>query len=215
MPFASSWKGRESRGAGTARTPLSMFSTMEICIHWNSNSTLASVVLRSSRLCLSSDPASIRSNLKAFTSPARFCTFRSSRSARAALWSMLNSRTSLCLNLMSTSPSTCEYLRNDTSEAQVSNHSERILCVAVVPETKRLYAWDVRKTMRKPTKKLKPAQGWDCLRMLSSFERISHWNLLMLNLMAAVRRAHGSARRSAAGKTLPRILHRFARPMLE
>eukprot|EP00416_Gambierdiscus_australes_P003691 CAMPEP_0171129400 /NCGR_PEP_ID=MMETSP0766_2-20121228/118892_1 /TAXON_ID=439317 /ORGANISM="Gambierdiscus australes, Strain CAWD 149" /LENGTH=50 /DNA_ID=CAMNT_0011592597 /DNA_START=107 /DNA_END=255 /DNA_ORIENTATION=+ len=45
MPFASSWKARDSIGGGMESTCVLRLSTTSCWIHWKTNSTLASLNL--------------------------------------------------------------------------------------------------------------------------------------------------------------------------
>mmetsp|Transcript_39448 Transcript_39448/g.88954 ORF Transcript_39448/g.88954 Transcript_39448/m.88954 type:complete len:220 (+) Transcript_39448:604-1263(+) len=210
MPFASSWKDRERIGGGMLRTPDSMFSTMRNWIHENSSSTLQSDCLMVFRLSLSMPAGSMSLKLKAWMSSiASRSALTSSSSARAAAWSMLTRRTSVFLNLIILSCGALECLQNAMRALHASNHSARIWWVAVQPSQKRLYACEVRKTMRNPTKKLKPLHACVWLRMLSFCRMKSRYPRSIKNFISAASTAQGNAIREEAGKTLPLIWKSF------
>mmetsp|Transcript_5606 Transcript_5606/g.16223 ORF Transcript_5606/g.16223 Transcript_5606/m.16223 type:complete len:226 (+) Transcript_5606:1006-1683(+) len=211
IPLAISWKARDRIGGGMLRTPLCMFRTIKSWIHSNSSSTLASEVRSVSRLSASMPWGSISSYVKAVMSSSWPELLRSSRSASAEAWSMLKSRTSVCLKYKICSRSALECSQKATMALHASNHSARIVCVLVHPSQKRLYAWDVLKTMRKPTKKLNPLQACVSLSMLYSPCMKVMWPSLMSHRIPAATSPHGKAVAHEAGKTLPFIWKSFSK----
>mmetsp|Transcript_36734 Transcript_36734/g.110885 ORF Transcript_36734/g.110885 Transcript_36734/m.110885 type:complete len:206 (+) Transcript_36734:1109-1726(+) len=203
MPLAISWKARDKMGAGMLSTPEEMFSTISSWIHSKINSTLDSEFLIVSRLSSSIPSASISSNLKALTSAMCDLLLRSSNSAKAEAWSMLKSRTSLCLKLMIKDESAWECAQKETKALQASNHSARIWCVDVAPSQKRLYACDVRNMTRNPTKTLKLFQAALFFKNVISSSGRSIMPRSVSSFKAAAQHAAGKATMHANGKTLP------------
>mmetsp|Transcript_75904 Transcript_75904/g.232329 ORF Transcript_75904/g.232329 Transcript_75904/m.232329 type:complete len:281 (-) Transcript_75904:97-939(-) len=207
MPFAISWKARERMGGGMLNTPVSMFSTMRNWIQEKSNSTLQCEVFTASKLSSSKPSGSIKSKENAVMSSMPSTSwFNSSSSANAAAWSMLNSRMRICLKRITFHSGSLEYLQNATRALHASNHSARIWWVAVQPSQNLLYACDVRKTMRKPTRNENPDQAWLSSRIESTSSRVGMYPWLIEYLSTPVSTAQGTAMHMDWGKTLPLII---------
>mmetsp|Transcript_69421 Transcript_69421/g.187669 ORF Transcript_69421/g.187669 Transcript_69421/m.187669 type:complete len:204 (+) Transcript_69421:1451-2062(+) len=129
----------------------------------------------------------------------------SSISASAAAWSMLKRRTTVCWKMRMLSCPALECLQNATSALQASNHSARIWWVEVQPSQKRAYAWEVRNTMRNPTRNMNPLHVAVSRKMLSvSPSPIACSSpRSMYHFKPNVAAAHGDATKKAKGKTLP------------
>jgi len=124
----------------------------------------------------------------------------SSRSANAQACIMLTSVTKSCLRLFTSGPSASECLQNAMRELAASYHSAAILRVDVQPSQKRVYAWDVLKTTKKPTRKVKLLHIWAFSRTPSSMNSVLN---VGTNFITDAMAEHGSAIFDACRSTLP------------
>mmetsp|Transcript_32368 Transcript_32368/g.92878 ORF Transcript_32368/g.92878 Transcript_32368/m.92878 type:complete len:235 (-) Transcript_32368:74-778(-) len=220
MPLLSSWKTRERIGGGTERTPVLMLWTKSCWIHWNTNSTRELDAFRASRVSSLIPLRSITSSFIALVS-ASSLALQSSISAKARACSMLNIRAMMWTKPCFVFSSAVECFMKATMLLQASNHLARRLWVELQPSQKRAYAIVVRKTTRNPTRKVKPLQMADCLRISpssSSPGTMLQWPCFRDQPKKPVRMAQGMATVKAKGKTLPRtrnMLRRMYFPLFE
>mmetsp|Transcript_11559 Transcript_11559/g.32521 ORF Transcript_11559/g.32521 Transcript_11559/m.32521 type:complete len:230 (-) Transcript_11559:117-806(-) len=155
IPLPICWKTRERIGGGMLSTPVLMFVTIRTSIHCSKSATLQSASCRYLRLSASMPSGSSSSTLKAMMWEPSV----SSISPRARAWSMLKSRTIVCLNSKTFSSALLECTQKAQSAAAASYHWARMSAVWRHASQNLVYDWEVLNTMRKPTRKEKPFQG--------------------------------------------------------
>merc|ERR550534_3522342 len=106
---------------------------------------------------------------------------------------MLNSRTNMPLKRVTFCSGALENLHKATRQLHASNHSARMWWAALQPSQNLIYACDVRKTMRKPTRKENPDHAWLSTRIESRFSRDGSKPWLMQSLITPVITPHGMA----------------------